>query len=198
MAAKGHELGGFGEVVLLALGFGIGMVLADTANGWLTHTLVRRSEHMAHQVGRWMSGVVGVLALAVVLLAQTALPLVGSFRGHAGWVALAGTVALMLSGLAKFVAAHKGARVFAGHGVAGPVVGLLGMLNIALAAYFEYAEYQFKPAGTTWSRNRRMNSSTGSVMTFTPPAIDVQLVELKTLAILALVLLAALEPIRPA
>ncbi len=30
-----------------------------------------------------------VLALAVVLLAQTALPLLGSFRGHAGWVALA-------------------------------------------------------------------------------------------------------------
>ncbi len=30
-----------------------------------------------------------VLALAVVLLAQTALPLVGSFRGHAGWIALA-------------------------------------------------------------------------------------------------------------
>ncbi len=30
-----------------------------------------------------------ILALAVVLLAQTALPLVGSFRGHAGWMALA-------------------------------------------------------------------------------------------------------------
>ena len=30
-----------------------------------------------------------ILALAVVLLAQTVLPLVGSFRGHAGWVALA-------------------------------------------------------------------------------------------------------------
>jgi cytochrome c-type biogenesis protein CcmF len=36
-----------------------------------------------------------VLALAVVLLAQSALPLAGSWRGHAGWIALARPAALM-------------------------------------------------------------------------------------------------------
>jgi hypothetical protein len=67
-----------------------------------------------------------------------------------GWAALAGTVAMMLSGLAKFVAAHKGARVFAGHGFAGPVVWLLGMLNIAIAAYFEYGEIASVAAVWPW------------------------------------------------
>jgi cytochrome c-type biogenesis protein CcmF len=36
-----------------------------------------------------------VLALAVVLLAQTALPLLGSWRGHAGWIAIARPAALL-------------------------------------------------------------------------------------------------------
>jgi cytochrome c-type biogenesis protein CcmF len=36
-----------------------------------------------------------ILALAVVLLAQSALPLLGSWRGHAGWIALARPAALL-------------------------------------------------------------------------------------------------------
>ena len=99
MAAKGHELGGFGVVVLLALGFGVGMVLADTANGWLTHTLVQRSEHMAQQVGRWMSGVVGVLALAVVLVSHASqhLPLLAILLEDWGaWIGLSVTAALLV------------------------------------------------------------------------------------------------------
>jgi high-affinity nickel permease len=99
MAAKGHELGGFGVVVLLALGFGFGMVLADTANGWLTHTLVRRSEHMAQQVGRWMSGVGGALALAVVLVSHASqhLPLLAALLEDWGaWIGLSVTAALLV------------------------------------------------------------------------------------------------------
>ena len=97
MAAKGHELGGFGVVVVLALGFGMGMVLADTANGWLTHTLVRRSERLAQQVGRWMSGVVGFLALAVVLVSHGSqhLPLLATVWDEWGaWLGLSVTATL--------------------------------------------------------------------------------------------------------
>jgi cytochrome c-type biogenesis protein CcmF len=36
-----------------------------------------------------------ILALAVVLLAQSALPLIGAWRGHAGWIALARPAALL-------------------------------------------------------------------------------------------------------
>ena len=36
-------------------------------------------------------------------------------------------------------------------GKLGPIVWLLGMSGIALATYFEYMEYKYKPAGTTWT-----------------------------------------------
>ena len=99
MAAKGHELGGFGVVVLLAVGFGVGMVLADTANGWLTHALVRRSEHLAQQAGRWMSGVVGALALAVVLVSHGSqhLPVLATLlEAWGAWMGLSVTATLLL------------------------------------------------------------------------------------------------------
>jgi high-affinity nickel-transport protein len=70
MAAKGHELGGFWMIVLLSACFGFGMMLADTGNGLLMHWLVKRSEHMAENAGRWMSGMVGVLALLVVAVSH--------------------------------------------------------------------------------------------------------------------------------
>jgi nickel/cobalt transporter (NiCoT) family protein len=70
MAAKGHELGGFGMVFLLAGCFGMGMLLADTCNGLLMHWLVRRSERMAQQAGRIMSAVIACLALAVVAVSH--------------------------------------------------------------------------------------------------------------------------------
>ncbi|MEP7282775.1 MAG: cytochrome c biogenesis protein CcsA, partial [Rubrivivax sp.] len=40
-----------------------------------------------------------ILALAVVLLAQCALPLIGAWRGHAGWIALARPAAAANFGL---------------------------------------------------------------------------------------------------
>ena len=107
MAAKGHELGGFGVVLLLAVGFGVGMVLADTANGWLTHTLVQRSEHLAQQAGRWMSGVVGALALAVVLVSHGSqhLPLLATLLEEWGaWMGLSVTATLfLLYGVSRWV-----------------------------------------------------------------------------------------------
>lgn len=66
MAAKGHELGGASMIILMAVCFGLGMMLADTGNGLIMHWLVTRSEAMAQQVGRLMSGVIAVLALLVV------------------------------------------------------------------------------------------------------------------------------------
>ena len=36
-------------------------------------------------------------------------------------------------------------------GKLGAFVWLLGMFGIAIAAYFEYMEYKYKPAGTTWT-----------------------------------------------
>jgi high-affinity nickel-transport protein len=70
MAAKGHELGGFGMIVLLAVCFGLGMMLADTGNGLIMHWLVRRSENLARQAGRWMSGVIACMAILVVLVSH--------------------------------------------------------------------------------------------------------------------------------
>jgi len=66
MAAKGHELGGVGMIVMLSVCFGLGMILADTGNGLIMHWLISRSEAMTQQVSRVMSGVIAVLALLVV------------------------------------------------------------------------------------------------------------------------------------
>ncbi len=70
MAAKGHELGGIGMIVLLSASFGAGMMLADTGNGLIMHWLVKHSEQMAHSVGRYMSGLVGLMSLLVVLVSH--------------------------------------------------------------------------------------------------------------------------------
>jgi nickel/cobalt transporter (NiCoT) family protein len=70
MAVKGNELGGLPIIVLLAVCFGAGMMLADTANGLVMHWLVQRSERAAQNAGRWMSGVIGALALLVVLVSH--------------------------------------------------------------------------------------------------------------------------------
>lgn len=71
MAVKGHELGGLWIIVLLSVSFGLGMMLADTGNGLVMHWLVKRSDQMANQVGRWMSGLVGVMSLLVVFVSHT-------------------------------------------------------------------------------------------------------------------------------
>lgn len=71
MAAKGQELGGFFAILVMALSFGLGMMLADTSNGLLMHWLVNRSHALAHNAGRIMSGVVAVLSLVVVAVGHS-------------------------------------------------------------------------------------------------------------------------------
>jgi O-antigen/teichoic acid export membrane protein len=55
-------------ILLLSVCFGLGMMLADTGNGLIMHWLVQRSEAMALQAARLMSGVIALLALMVVIV----------------------------------------------------------------------------------------------------------------------------------
>ena len=98
MAAKGHELGGFWMIVLLSLSFGVGMMMADTGNGLIMHWLVKRSEQMAHSVGRCMSGLVGVLSLMVVFIGHlsSALPTLATLWDDWGGFIGAGVTASLL------------------------------------------------------------------------------------------------------
>jgi nickel/cobalt transporter (NiCoT) family protein len=99
MAAKGHELGGFGMVFLLASCFGLGMLLADTCNGLLMHWLVRRSERMARQAGRVMSGVIACLALAVVAVShgkEHVAVLAAVWEAYSVWIGVGITATLLL------------------------------------------------------------------------------------------------------
>jgi nickel/cobalt transporter (NiCoT) family protein len=98
MAAKGHALGGFGMVFLLAGCFGLGMMLADTGNGLLMHWLVRRSERMAQQAGRIMSGVVAGLALVVVGVSHSKAhfaPLEAVWEAYGLWIGAGITLTLL-------------------------------------------------------------------------------------------------------
>ena len=98
MAAKGHELGGFGMVFLLAGCFGLGMMLADTGNGLLMHWLVRRSERVAQQAGRVMSGVVAGLALVVVGVSHSKAhfaPLEAAWEAYGLWIGAGITLTLL-------------------------------------------------------------------------------------------------------
>ena len=99
MAVKGHELGGLPMIVLLAVCFGLGMMLADTANGLVMHWLVQRSERAAKNAGRWMSGVIGVLALLVVLVSHLRehLPLLEQvWETWGAWIGVGITATLLL------------------------------------------------------------------------------------------------------
>lgn len=98
MAAKGHALGGFGMVFLLAGCFGLGMMLADTGNGLLMHWLVRRSERVAQQAGRVMSGVIAGLALAVVGVSHSKAhfaPLEAAWEAYGLWIGAGITLTLL-------------------------------------------------------------------------------------------------------
>jgi hypothetical protein len=66
MAAKGHELGGFALIVVFAMSFGTGMLLADSLNGLVVHWMVRQSEQLAHHTTRVMSGLIATLSLTIV------------------------------------------------------------------------------------------------------------------------------------
>ncbi len=109
MAAKGHELGGFGMVILLAGCFGLGMLLADTCNGLLMHWLVRRSERMAQQAGRVMSGVIACLALVVVAVShgkEHVVILDAVWAAYSVWIGV-GITAILLLVLTAFTYAKR-------------------------------------------------------------------------------------------
>jgi high-affinity nickel-transport protein len=100
MAAKGQELGGFFAIFVMALSFGLGMMLADTSNGLLMHWLVNRSHDLAHNAGRIMSGVVALLSVAVVAVGHST-PYIANLEQF--WDAWGGYVGLSITGVALVV-----------------------------------------------------------------------------------------------
>ena len=74
------------------------MMLADTGNGLVMHWLVRRSDNLANQAGRWMSGVIACMALLVVVVSHgsqhmPALETVWDAWG--GWIGLGVTASML-------------------------------------------------------------------------------------------------------
>ena len=66
LAAKGHEMGGYALIVVFAMSFGLGMLLADSLNGLVVHWMVRQSEQLAQNTTRVMSGLIAALSLTIV------------------------------------------------------------------------------------------------------------------------------------
>lgn len=62
-AARGSEFSGMAAVALMALVFGIGMTLADAANGALLAWFAGRSDRLARRASRWSSGFIALIAL---------------------------------------------------------------------------------------------------------------------------------------
>ena len=62
-AARGSELSGMAAVALMALVFGLGMTLADAANGALLAWFAGRSDRLAHRASRFSSGFIALIAL---------------------------------------------------------------------------------------------------------------------------------------
>ena len=62
-AARGSEFSGMAAVALMALVFGIGMTLADAANGALLAWFAGRSDRLAQRASRWSSGFIALIAL---------------------------------------------------------------------------------------------------------------------------------------
>jgi high-affinity nickel-transport protein len=62
-ASRGSEFSGFSTVVLLAGGFGLGMTVADAANGALLNWFVGRSDRLAKRASRFSSGFIALIAL---------------------------------------------------------------------------------------------------------------------------------------
>ena len=68
-ATHGSEAGsqaGMGAVALLAVVFGLGMMVADASNGLLLSWFAQRSDTLARRASRWSSGFIAVVALATV------------------------------------------------------------------------------------------------------------------------------------
>lgn len=65
-ASRGSQFSGISAVVLLAAAFGLGMVVADAANGALLNWFTSRSDRMARHASRFSSGFIALIALATV------------------------------------------------------------------------------------------------------------------------------------
>jgi high-affinity nickel-transport protein len=62
-ASRGSQISGIGAVMLLAAVFGLGMLLADAANGALLNWFAGKSDRLARQASRFSSGFIAVVAL---------------------------------------------------------------------------------------------------------------------------------------
>lgn len=72
-ASHGHELSSTMAVVMLASVFGVGMLLADAANGALLNWFAQRSDALAQRASRWSSAFIASIALltAAASIART-------------------------------------------------------------------------------------------------------------------------------
>lgn len=62
-ANRGSQFSGLSTVVLMAAVFGLGMTVADAANGALLNWFASRSDRLARQASRFSSGFIAVIAL---------------------------------------------------------------------------------------------------------------------------------------
>lgn len=62
-ASRGSEFSGMDAVALLAAAFGLGMLLADAANGALLNWFAARSDRLARQASRFSSAFIALIAL---------------------------------------------------------------------------------------------------------------------------------------
>lgn len=88
-ASRGSQFSGLGAVVMLASVFGLGMLVADAANGALLNWFASRSDRMARHASRFSSGFVAFIALgtAVAGLARQFAPaLEAHWEAHGVWV----------------------------------------------------------------------------------------------------------------
>ena len=67
-----------------------------------------------------------------------------------GWAVVAAVVAQAGTGAAKLACAARG-KVLPAHGAVGPAIWIAGFVCAAIAAWFEYAEKEYAPSGTTWT-----------------------------------------------
>jgi len=99
MAAKGHELGGFAMILLFALSFGFGMMLADSLNGFVVHWVVKKSEQLAKHTARLMSGVIALLSLMVALfglIKNFDRQIAELWSAYGAWIGISLTLLLLL------------------------------------------------------------------------------------------------------
>ena len=62
-ASRGSEFSGLSAVALMAGAFGLGMMIADAANGALLNWFAGRSDRLARQASRFSSGFIALIAL---------------------------------------------------------------------------------------------------------------------------------------